>query len=156
MCTHWCAHHEYYIYPRRFLVCRKTPSDTQKSTHLWSTSFCSSLQISSNFCCNRFLRCSGGRWAKSSVTVGCKSSHTKGVLTLNFTVTTRGNKQTTEEQEEHNTCGLSSAHCTNISRTPSDVSVRLLNEQPARVQQRAGPKTPTRARLWECATSYSW
>ncbi|TNN40052.1 hypothetical protein EYF80_049787 [Liparis tanakae] len=34
-----------------------------------------SLQISSSFSCSLFRRCSGGRWAKSSVTVGCKRSH---------------------------------------------------------------------------------
>lgn len=50
-------------------------------THLWSTSFCNSLQMSSSFCCNLFLRCSGGRWEKSSVTVGCKHEQ-EGWLSL--------------------------------------------------------------------------
>lgn len=37
-----------------------------RKAHLWSTSFCSSLLMSSIFCCKRFLRCSGGRCVKPS------------------------------------------------------------------------------------------
>lgn len=55
-------------------------------THLWSTSFCNSLQISSSFCCNLFLRCSGGRWPKSSVTIGYKSSQ-EGRVSVTLSVT---------------------------------------------------------------------
>lgn len=40
------------------MVARETVCHT---AHLWSSSFCSSLLMSSIFCCRRFLLCSGGR-----------------------------------------------------------------------------------------------
>lgn len=60
-------------------------------THLWSTSFCNSLQMSSSFCCNLFLRCSGGRWEKSSVTVGCNREW-EGWLSLKLNHKTERNR----------------------------------------------------------------
>lgn len=65
--------HAYYstLTSQRWLLILRDKHEQQ--TDLWSTSFCNSLQMSSSFCCNLFLRCSGGRWEKSSVTVVCKS-----------------------------------------------------------------------------------
>ncbi len=80
-----CLNSRYALPPeefsQRWLLIHRRCTYTQKHTHLWSTSFCNSLQISSSFCCNLFLRCSGGRWVKSSVTVGCKSSQEGWVKT---------------------------------------------------------------------------